>query len=205
MGIFNIFKKKTVEVKKEKTDSVINNEEVIPPKKKYPLLIEETNFSRKYEEEKAFFEYIDFKVAGITNYQKEIKRAIKVEKDDGLFDEQYEGMKNKEILEDTYDEPIFQYSGECFSECELKLEEDNEYDSKAIAVYINDFKVGYVPKKKFNEGKEYIYSLMKKESNIHVTASLLGGKYKVNRDDESVSTGESDYRIECQVVIKTSK
>lgn len=116
-------------------------------------------------------------------------------------------MTNREIIEDTYDEPIFEYSGKLLSGCLLQLEPDNEYDSKAIAVYKDSFFIGYVPKKKFSEGKEYIYDQLsgglKDNQKLNFTVSLRGGKYKVNRGDEKVQTGESDYKLDGQITIKT--
>ncbi|WP_240456703.1 hypothetical protein [Virgibacillus halodenitrificans] len=120
------------------------------------------------------------------------------------FDERYQGMTNKEIIEDTYDEPIFQYDGALFSDASVILEPENEYDPEAIAVYINDLKVGHVPKKEFEEGKKYIYDLMAGGKNLHLSISLTGGRYKVNRDDE-IATGESAYKLEGQLVIRTEK
>lgn len=58
-------------------------------KENFPILIQETAFSRKYEEKSAFFEYIDFKVAGTSHYQKDIKKAIKNEDEDS-----FSSMKN---------------------------------------------------------------------------------------------------------------
>ncbi|MGG3820166.1 HIRAN domain-containing protein, partial [Bacillus subtilis] len=168
----------------------------------------ETDFSRKYEEKSAFFdlEYIDFKVAGTSHYQKDIKKAIKIEDEDSFFfDEKYGGMTNKEIIESTFDEPIFIYHNVLFSNCELRLEENNKYDPEAIAVYVNDCKVGHVPRKNFQEGKKYIYDQLKGGIRHPISASLYGGKYKVNRDDTKIETGETDYKIECQIVIKTDK
>ncbi|GGJ76420.1 hypothetical protein [Virgibacillus salexigens] len=116
-------------------------------------------------------------------------------------------MTNIEILEETYDETIFEYSGALFSNCSLQLEPDNEYDSKAIAVYIDSFMVGHVPKKNFSEGKEYIYEQLtgglKDSQKLNFSVSLRGGKYKINRDDEKVNTGESEYKLDGQITIKT--
>jgi hypothetical protein len=190
---------------KNETIMTSNEKEVASKKDKYPILIQETSFSRKYEEENAFFEYIDFKVAGTSHYQKDIKKAVKLEVDSMMFDEKYSGMTNKDILESTFDEPIFIYHDELFSNCDLRLEENNEYDPEAIAVYVNDYKVGHVPRKNFKEGKKYIYDLLKSDIRYPITASLYGGKYKINREDTSVEMGETDYKIECQLVIKTDK
>ncbi|MGM0968665.1 MAG: hypothetical protein ACQEWR_08815 [Bacillota bacterium] len=194
---------------KQETKSNVNTLEEIAdtPLKidEYPKFVSETSYSVKYEEEDAFFEYIAFNVAGVSYYQKEIKKAIAQEKDNYNFEEKYNGMTNAEILECTYDEPIFLHQDEFFSECHLQLEEDNEHDPQAVTVYINELKVGHVPLKNYKEGKEFIFNYLKEGTCHPVSARLYGGKYKINRDDMKVDTGESTYKIECQIVMKTAK
>ncbi|GAB2547037.1 HIRAN domain-containing protein [Gracilibacillus alcaliphilus] len=205
MGIFDfLFKNKSDKSEKEKHQTNITTE--IKEEYKGPVSIAETSYSVTKREKYGIFEYIDFKIAGTSFYQKAIKKAIQQEKDSIFFDEKFEGMTNKEILEDTYDEPIFEYAGALFSNCSLQLEPDNEYDSKAIAVYIDSYMVGHVPKKGFLEGKEYIYNLLngalKDNQELNFSISLRGGKYKINRDGK-IDTGESDYKLDGQVTIKT--
>ncbi|MGA3853996.1 hypothetical protein [Bacillus pumilus] len=194
---------------KQDAKSTVNTLEEIadPPLKidEYPKFVSETSYSVKYEEEDAFFEYITFNVAGVSYYQKEIKKAIAQEKDNYNFEEKYNGMTNTEILEYTYDEPIFLHQDEFFSDCYLQLEEDNEHDPQAIAVYVNDLKVGHVSLKDYKKGKEFIFRYLKDGISHPVSSRLYGGKYKINRDDIKVDTGEFTYKIECQIVIKTNK
>lgn len=162
-------------------------------------------------EEKETSEYIDFKVAGTSFRQKDIRKVIKIEKEKGYdfsfdIDEQYRGMKNSEILEDTFDEPIFQYENVFFSDVKLVIEDDNEHDPEAIAVYIHDIKVGYVPKKRFIQKKRYIRKLMlnglKDNQTWEFLLKLRGGKYKVNNSDE-VESRETDYKLDGLIIIKT--
>ncbi|NDP26403.1 MAG: DNA-binding protein [Flavobacterium sp.] len=40
---------------------------------------------------------------------------------------------------------------------QVKLEEDNKYDSRAVAIYYNDFKLGFVPRSE----NRIIYKLLK--------------------------------------------
>lgn len=171
----------------------------------YPKLIEQTDYSKKYEGSEAYFEYIDFRVSGYNHYQKEIRKAIKHEKDNDMFGDPYSGMTNREIMEDTFDEPIFQYEGEMFSKCSLEVENTNEHDSEAIIVYVNDLKVGYVPKRGFSKGKKYINKLIENNVTFDISASVGGGKYKVNRDDESLDQEETEYKVDCQITVKTMK
>ncbi|WP_040983645.1 HIRAN domain-containing protein [Oceanobacillus jeddahense] len=206
MGIFNFLFKTKKKSRNNEPQQEIASE--IKEEYKGPLPIAETSYSVTREEKHGIFEYIDFKIAGTSFYQKAIKKAIQQEKENSIFfDEKYEGMTNKEILEETYDEPIFEYGGALFSNCSLQLEPDNEYDAKAIAVYIDSFMVGHVPKKNFSEGKEYVYGQLtgdlKNNQKLNFSVSLKGGKYKINRNDEKVDIGESEYRLDGQVTIKT--
>lgn len=209
MGIFDfLFKNKKTSQNNETEKQQKNIAPEIKEEYKGPVSIAETSYSITREEKYGIFEYIDFKIAGTTFYPKAIKKAIQQEKENSIFfDEKYDGMTNKEILEETYDEPIFEYSDALFSNCSLQLEPNNEYDSKTIAVYIDSFMVGHVPKKNFSEGKEYIYDQLtgglKDNQKLNFSVSLRGGKYKINRDDEKVDTGESDYKLDGQVIIKT--
>ena len=40
---------------------------------------------------------------------------------------------------------------------QLKLEEDNKYDARAVAIYYNDFKLGFIPRSE----NRIIYKLLK--------------------------------------------
>lgn len=59
----------------------------------------------------------------------------------------------------------------------------------------------------FSEAKDYIYSLLnsglKDNQTLNFTAILSGGKYKVNRDGENIETGESNFKLDGQITIKT--
>jgi len=209
MSIFDfLFKDKKTHQNNEIEKQQENETQEIKEVYKGPVQIAETSYSVTREEKYGIFEYINFKIAGTSFYQKEIKKALQQEKENNIFfDEKYNGMTKKEILEVTYDEPIFEYGNALFSNCLLQLEPENEYDSKAIAVYINSFMVGHIPKESFSEGKDYIYDQLsgglKVNQKLNFSVSLRGGKYKINRNDEKVDTGESEYKLDGQVTIKT--
>lgn len=209
MGIFDfIFKNKITSSDSEKEKEVANEVSEIKEVEQGPLTIAETSYSVTKKEKNGIFERSEFKVAGTSFHQPAIKKAIKVAKENSFyFDEKYDGMTNKNILEDTYDEPVFEFDSPFFSNCSLKLEPDNKYDPEAIAIYIESFFVGHVPEKDFSEGKKYIYNQLtgglKENQQLNLSVSLRGGKYKINRGDEKVETGESDYKLDGYVTIKT--
>lgn len=209
MGIFDLFSKKKKASQNNETEK--RQQDIIPKIKeenKGPILIAETSYSVTKKEKYGIFEYIDFKISGTSFYQKAIEEAVKQEKENGLyFDEKYGGMTNKVILEETYDEPVFEYGDALFSNSSLQLEPDNEHDPKAIAVYIDSLLVGYIPKKNFSVGKEYIFDQLngglKGNQKLNSSVTLRGGKYKINRNNEKVETGKSDYKLDGQITIKT--
>lgn len=216
MGIFNFLfrNNRTANTQQAQTDvaapvalaAVASPQTDNLPKKAIPIA--KTSYSITSREKYGVFEYIRFPVAGTSFYQTAIKKAVKEAKADGLFDdEKYDGMSNKEIMEDTFDEPIHELSHALFSDCTLQLELGNAHDPKAIAIYIGPYMVGHVPKKQFLEGKDYLYHMLTgglaEDQHLHVSVTLRGGKYKINRGGEKVETGESDYKLDSQVIIKS--
>lgn len=95
--------------------------------------------------------------------------------------------------------------GGLFGDCSLVLEPENEYDSEAIAVHIGSTRVGYVPKKGFEDGKKYIHGVMSSGETPHLGVSLVGGKYKFVNDDDEIETGELSYGLRGQISIRTEK
>lgn len=205
MGIFDF-------LFKNKKDNTENQEEleipmpVVEQEYKEPVVIAKTNYSVTSRERTGTFERIKFTVAGTSFYQAAIKKAIKEAKENSYyFDEKYEGMTNNDILEDTYDQPIFEFQEPSFVNCKIELEPNNEHDSQAIAVYIESLLVGYVPQKNFSEGKQYLYKKLAEglpEEQLITDFILRGGKYKVNRGNEKVDKGETDYKLDGFVTIK---
>lgn len=209
MGILDfIFKNKSTSPKSETEKQPQSAIPEINEDYKEPVTIAETSYSVTKKEKNGIFERLKFKIAGTSFHQPAIKKAIKeVQENSFYFDEKYSGMTNEDILEETYDEPIFEFDGAIFPDCSLQLEPRNKYDSEAIAVYIGSFLVGYIPEKDFSEGKKYIYDQLtgglKENQQLNPSISLRGGKYKINRGDEKVETGASDYKLDGYVTIKT--
>lgn len=204
MGFFDFLfgKKKEEEEIEEETFKPITE---IPER----VFISETNYSETYKREDVLLENIRFKVAGTSFKQEAIQKAVNYNKGESFFDERYDGLTNNEILEDTFDEPIFEYPLGVFFDCELQPEPDNEFDEEAIAVYVSSFMVGYVPKKEFEEGKKYINKLLTEDLEINQELSFLvylsGGKYKVNREGDEVVQGKSDYKLEATFTLSTNE
>lgn len=216
MGLFDFLFKAKEDSDQSKKNEDNNPDEVLKEQNEseFPIVIEKTSYSVTKEEQSGIYEYINFYIAGTSYRQKEINEALKTEKknaeENKKFDfeksYQYEGMTNKEILEDTFDTSVFQFDDFFFSDCSLMLEPDNEYDSEAIAVYLYKNKVGYIPNKKFVAGKKHIYnSLKKNDKTVDFNVKLGGGKYKINRYDAELDTGESSYKLTGKLIIKSDK
>lgn len=214
MGIFNFLFGKSKE-SKEKTPLIIaqldKQGEIIREKEeilKEKAVNEESPFEKIENDntvspEITGLEIIEFKAAGTSHSQPSIRKAIKSEIECGGFYEQYNGYTNKEIKEETFGDRVYQYDLEEFSECELKLEPNNEYDPDAIAIYVHDFKVGYVPKKSFIKKRREILNALGTDKIDNVSVQLYGGKYKYF-DDVKVVTGSTEYGLLVEITIKSA-
>lgn len=120
--------------------------------------------------------------------------------DDWFFMEPYEGMTNKEILEESFGERIYELVAEGLPYCEIEKEDDNEYDPNALKILVQDVyggnhHIGYVPKEHCKEIRKYIDNYRMK-----ITTTIVGGKYKVidydDMGEEKVRTRSSDYGLD---------
>ncbi|MFE8061648.1 hypothetical protein [Priestia aryabhattai] len=127
-----------------------------------------------------------FSVKGtfVKERQKEIVKLVKELKKAEYFYEAYDGLKPKEIKEDYFEEPIYEYGGCSLPKAMIEEENNNPYDEYAIKVFISNLNgdfihIGYVPKELCEEIRE-----MKGQYDHYVVASLEGGKYKMATYDE---------------------
>ena len=88
---------------------------------------------------------MDFEIVGESFYQENIKKALNTN-------------------ESVYDEPII---------ARLQLEDYNPYDENAIGVYINNYKVGHIPKRR----NKRIRLLFAFANNISIQATCNGSVY----------------------------
>ena len=109
----------------------------------------------------------------------------------------YEDSK-KEII-DNYmtEERIYEYTFEPHK-IELRPEDDNSYDEKAVALYLNDLLVGYIKKGSCS----HIRKLIKEDKIKKVEVNVYGGRYKVvyelieDEDDIDVDYNNPKYELE---------
>lgn len=144
-----------------------------------------------------------FKVKGVhvEKNQKVLSKYVRKLKKEGYFSEPYDGMSNKEIKEDYFDQIVYEYDYQSLPPCKLLTEDDNKYDSNAILVCMEDLdkkliEIGHVPKELCLEIREIM-----KNSNYITSAYLLNGKGKIADYDEYgekiiFKTLNHDYGIE---------
>lgn len=150
--------------------------------------------------------YFRFTVKGthIDEKQKVISNLVKKLKKQSHFIDTYEGLSNRDIIEDYYDERIYEIDREeSLPRVDLIKDDDNPYDENAIKVIVRDiegykYHVGYVPKEKCVT----IRGLMD-EYKMVAEAFLEGGKYKeVDYDefgDEQVKIHSREYWVKVEV------
>lgn len=96
-----------------------------------------------------------------------------------------------------YDEKIFQYDF-LVSKVELIPEPENEYDSNAVKVVVDDVHIGYIKKGSCSRVK----NLLSSGRVTDIDCSIFGGKYKVVWDrDEGYVLEEDEYRFGATVEI----
>lgn len=128
----------------------------------------------------------------------------KIAQDDQFFDK-YEGLTGRdlkeelEIMDKIYEYPITDIPG-----VTLVKEDDNPYDDKAIKVmidneYINDFHVGYIPKKHNRQVRDIM------DGKYSVRASASGGSYKAldydGFDEERIKTFKKRFYMDIRIFV----
>lgn len=147
---------------------------------------------------------IVFTATGI-NYEGRRKVVSKIvndmKKEDYFKHETYEGMTNREILEDGY--RVYELSAEAFPGVSIKKEDDNPFDKNAIKVIIYDIHgdphhIGYIPAKYCVEIRDYI-----SKYRTLVASTITGGKYKDviydDYGDEKVKVFNSKYGVKVTI------
>lgn len=145
-----------------------------------------------------------YKRVGNKTGQQIIKEIVNKMRREGYFDYgKYEDMTDKEIMENTFGERIYEFHLESIPFCVMEKEDDNEYDKNAIKVMVgyNEhdlYHIGYVPR----EHCEQMRILMKQHRMV-IDNRIIGGKYKyVDLDDygeEKIYTDSTPYGLELYV------
>ncbi|WP_025728471.1 HIRAN domain-containing protein [Atopobacter phocae] len=108
----------------------------------------------------------------------------------------FEGMTNKEIEEDGG--KIYKHTGYT-RKFRLESEPDNPHDKNAIAVFIDNMHVGYVPKEIAKE----IQHLLNERYELSGITELVGGPYKeYDYSKDKVVTTKNNYGLKMDIAIR---
>ena len=125
----------------------------------------------------------EYSVAGYDYYQNELKSLLK--------EPTYEySLTGKSFKENVF-ERVYEYEIEWY-EAKLVHEPENEFDTNAIAVYVDDLKIGYIARK-----DQHAINEEKGEVEIY------GGKFKEleidEYENEKIITGETPYKAKLYI------
>ena len=130
-------------------------------------------------------DFVEIYVAGFDYRQEELKELLREENEDY-------NLGKKAFLENVFDR-CYQYEIEYYPA--RLVPEDNEHDPTAIAVFVEDLKIGYIPRK-----DKHLIDL---EKISKVEAEIYGGKYKEPSIDddynEIIEKGETPYKAKLYI------
>ena len=130
-----------------------------------------------------------------------LKKLIVELKKEKFFKELYEGLSNKDILDEEYgsffeEDPVYELSRGTLPHVRIDVSDASE----DISVYVgkdkdHEFKVGVLPE----DGARRVQKRLE-SANLHtIEARLSGGKYKYLDDDDKVKTGEKNYNLQLKL------
>ena len=125
--------------------------------------------------------YSEYFVSGFDYNQSELISLLYDESEDYR-------LSKKAFIEEVYGR-VYQYEVERYPAM-LVPEPDNEYDANAIAVYVNDVKIGYIARKDQNK--------IDLDNITDCQAEIYGGKYK-EYDGETILQGETPYKAKLYI------
>ena len=128
-----------------------------------------------------------------------LKDYIKEMIESGMI-EPYGGRTTAEIKEELMytDDVIWEVEEEIIPYITVIDEPDNEFDNQAMAVYLYDAKIGYIPKKDLKRIKD----LRTNAELVDVLATVKGGRYKYVDDEEKLRTKSKDYYVNLVLIYK---
>lgn len=130
-----------------------------------------------------------------------LKKLIAELKKEKFFKELYDGLSNKDILNEENgsffeEDPVYELSRGTLPHVRLDVSDASE----EICVYVgkdknHEFLLGVLPE---DDAKRVMKRL--ESADLHaIEARLSGGKYKYLDDDDKVSTGEKNYNLQLKL------
>ena len=130
-----------------------------------------------------------------------LKRLIADLRKEKYFKELYDGLSNKNIIEEEFgsfdeEDPVYELSGKTLPHVRISVSDASE----DIGVYVgkdaeHEFMLGVLPE----DGAKRVLKRLE-SSDLHaIEARLSGGKYKYLDDDDKVKTGEKNYNLQLKL------
>jgi hypothetical protein len=130
-------------------------------------------------------EQIEIKVAGFDHYQRELKKCLHEKNED------YK-LSAKAFREEVF-ERCYEYETEWLL-AEIVPEPENEHDPNALAVYVDNVRIGYIPKK--DQKKVNSVTL------INAYAEIYGGNFKETDEYDEIVRGSTPYKAMLHLTIE---
>ena len=142
-----------------------------------------------------------FNVSGISFREKEVRQLLKSMSE---YNSPYYGLTGKNLKDEIKENGIvYKYDGWVASSLSFESEPNNEFDSHAVKIFVDDIHIGYIPKK---EAKR-VFDLIENNNQYKFIAqlSIVGGDSKIIDDDTNrIETIEND-NIGFEIVLKVVK
>lgn len=130
-----------------------------------------------------------------------LKTLIAELKKEKFFKELYEGLSNKDILDEEHgsffeEDPVYELSRGTLPHVRIDVSDASE----DIGVYVgkdkdHEFMLGVLPE----DGAKRVLKRLESADLHAIEARLSGGKYKYLDDDDKVSTGEKNYNLQLKL------
>lgn len=130
-----------------------------------------------------------------------LKKLIAELKKEKFFKELYQGLSNKDILDEEHgnffeEDPVYELSGAKLPHVRLDVSDSSE----VISVYVgkdkdHEFLLGVLPE----DGTKRVLKRLESADLHAIEARLSGGKYKYLDDDDKVKTGEKNYNLQLKL------
>ena len=180
---------------KELSKEVMDNEEGPDCNDNSQLTESDTESTSGYSVSISYSPTAIFKVAGVTKKNdegKDIQKLISDYVKEWLtYNDAYEGLTNKDILEDYYGDKVYEVDIYDFGDIMFEPEPDNPYDENAIKVIHGELgHIGYVPRTDTSKVLDII------QNDYKVSGEILGGKYKyVDEYEDKVRVEKHNYGV----------
>ena len=163
-----------------------------------PLALDSTKNKEKYRKKLALLYELNTGVSGASEQVETTRAAVEVIASNYTPADYFKGLNDQQIEDHG---KVFKYDGFSTNDFLLKREPDNKYDSNATAVYVDNLKIGYIPKK---HSKSVARAMDQYDYVIDGFLEITGGPYKeFDHYSDKILTDNNyafGYRIEAKIL-----